>query len=131
MDRLKERLSLAERALRSLNQLVVLPSPTDIERDASIQRFEYSFEALWKAIKRYLEVVEGIQANSPKAAIRSSLDVGLLDEKNTRRALLMADDRNLTSHTYNEELAKEIAGRIPQHAAVMVDWLTACKQRID
>ena len=28
----------------------------------------------------------------------------------------MLDDRNLTSHTYVEELAETIAGRIPAHS---------------
>jgi uncharacterized protein CbrC (UPF0167 family) len=54
------------------------------------------------------------------------METGLLDECASRHALLITDDRNLTSHTYNEELAKEIAGRIPQHAEVMTAWLHAC-----
>lgn len=130
MERLKERLLVADKALGSLNKLVQIEFPDDIVRDATIQRFEYSFEAVWKAVKKYLDLIEGIQANSPKAVIRASMETGLLDERSSRHALLMADDRNLTSHTYNEELAKEIAGRIPQHAAVMTAWLHSCQKQI-
>ncbi len=89
-----------------------LVNPTAIERDAAIQRFEYSFEAIWKTVKRYLDVVEGVEVASPKSVIRASMDNGLLNDRQVRAALLMADDRNLTSHTYNEALADEIFSRI-------------------
>lgn len=45
MDRSRERLTIAARALASLRELAVLTQPTAVERDAAIQRFEYSFEA--------------------------------------------------------------------------------------
>lgn len=46
MERLKERLSTAQRALSSLQELSSLAQPSQIERDAAIQRFEYTFEAV-------------------------------------------------------------------------------------
>jgi hypothetical protein len=39
LDRLKERIATAERALRSLEDLAGLAAPTRVERDAAIQRF--------------------------------------------------------------------------------------------
>jgi hypothetical protein len=59
MERLKERLLVAFRALGTLKELASIDAPTAIERDAAIQRFEYSFEAVWKAVMRYLNMVEG------------------------------------------------------------------------
>jgi hypothetical protein len=50
MERLKERLDVARRALASLKELAALEQPSRIERDAAIQRFEYTCEALWKAL---------------------------------------------------------------------------------
>jgi len=130
MERLTERLELAEKVLSTLKELVKIRQLTDIERDAMIQRFKYSFEAIWKAIKHYIEVTEDLTASSPKAVIRASYETGLLSEKDSRQALAMVDDRNLTSHTYNEQLAKSITGRIPEHYAILEKWLLAVKNNL-
>jgi hypothetical protein len=42
-----ERLAVARRALSTLCELAGAPSPSAVERDASIQRFEYTCEAVW------------------------------------------------------------------------------------
>jgi hypothetical protein len=49
MERLRERLRVTRRALSSLEELSVLEHPSQVERDAAVQRFEYTCEALWKA----------------------------------------------------------------------------------
>ena len=53
MERVKERLHVARRALATLAQALNEPK-TPMNRDASIQRFEYSYEAVWKAAQAYL-----------------------------------------------------------------------------
>jgi hypothetical protein len=53
MDRLTLRIETARRALGTLEELAGEPA-TKVIRDASIQRFEYSFEALWKAAQAVL-----------------------------------------------------------------------------
>lgn len=78
MERLKERFVVARRALTTLEEVLAIPRPSRIERDAAIQRFEYTFEACWRAAHRYLVVVEGLDVGSPKACIRASREVGLL-----------------------------------------------------
>ena len=40
-------------------------------------------------------------------------------------ALDMARDRNLTVHTYNEELANQIYSRLAAYAGLMAQWLAA------
>ncbi|MCZ6574514.1 MAG: nucleotidyltransferase substrate binding protein, partial [Planctomycetota bacterium] len=45
--------------------------------------------------------------------MRAARDAGMLDDGETERALAMVDDRNLTVHTYNEELAQAIYARLP------------------
>lgn len=102
MERLRERLEVARRALATLSELVGESDVSPIVRDAAIQRFEYSHEAVWKAAQRFLTVVEGIQTGSPKQTVRESRSVELLGSEAARTALAMADDRNLTVHTYNE-----------------------------
>ena len=48
MEKLKERLALAERAVSKLEELASMDEWTEVERDAMIQRFEFSYEILWK-----------------------------------------------------------------------------------
>jgi nucleotidyltransferase substrate binding protein (TIGR01987 family) len=130
VDRLRQRLSVASQAVSTLRELAVRPAPSKIERDAAIQRFEYSFEAAWKTAQRFLAVVEGIEAGSPKSAIRACHEAGLLQSDDTERALAMADDRNLTAHTYNEGLAEAIFKRLPGHLATLEAWLRAMQKRL-
>jgi len=129
VDRLRSRLNLASRTRPRLAELSGRASVSEVERDAAIQRFEFSFEAAWKAAQHYLAEKEGIDAASPKAAIRSSLQVGLLSEADTRLALEMADDRNLTVHTYNEDLAKRIFADLDRYAGLLERWISAMEHR--
>ena len=81
-----------------------------------IQRFEYSTEAFWKFLKAYLLTEHNLSANSPRDVIRTGLKAKLFSEEISKELLQMLDDRNLTSHTYVEELAESIAGRIPAYS---------------
>jgi len=123
MDRLKERLEVAEKALGSLLDLPLGKNVDAIVRDAAIQRFEYTFEAVWKAAQLYLREKEGLDQGSPKGVVRASLQAGILTDEQARLALELVDDRNLTVRTYNEELAKRIFSHLSVYAALMTDWL--------
>ncbi len=118
MDRLTWRLQQARRALMSFKQLAFIASPSLIERDAAIQRFECTTEACWKAAQATLLEHFGVGAASPKAVIRAAAQNGLLSELDARAAMGLIDDRNLTSHTYNEGLAVTLFSRLPGHAGV-------------
>jgi len=98
---------------------------TPLSRDASIQRFEYTFEAVWKAAQLYLRTTENLALASPTAVARACFQAALLNEEQSRIAMDMVRDRNLTVHTYNEELADQIYSRLPGYAALMGLWLTA------
>jgi len=119
MGRVLERIQVAEKALATLKELAFLQDPSPVERDAAIQRFEYTFEAFWKALQVYLREVEGLEGASPKGVIRLVREVGLLGEEEARLALGMVDDRNLTVHTYNESLAQAIFRRLPEYTRLM------------
>lgn len=129
MDRLLERLEVAQKALISLQELVYISEPTDIERDAAIQRFETTFEATWKTAQRYLLVVEGLTVGSPKSSIRAARDVALLDDEQAVVALEMADDRNLTVHTYNNDLANTIFAKLLNYTDLCDHWLRAMQDQ--
>ena len=111
-----------QRALASLQELVSKYSENQTDvilRDALIQRFEYSTEAFWKYLKAYLQTEHNLSANSPREVIRTGLFAKLYSEEISQELLQMLDDRNLTSHTYVEELAESIAHRIPEYSKNM------------
>lgn len=128
MERLQQRIEMAEKALRAFEEVMLIPEPTTIERDAAIQRFEFTFEAMWKAAKQLLFDIEGIDVGSPKGVIRSCREVGIFSDTEAMHALEMVNDRNLTVHTYNEALATEIYDRLWYYAQLMRRWLERMKQ---
>ena len=129
MERVKERLQVARKAMKTLRELTDKPKLTDVERDAAIQRFEYTFEAVWKAAQIYLDEFEGLTANSPKSAIRASWQSGLIEEKTAQAALRMSEVRNLTVHTYNERLAKSVYRQIESYVDVLQKWLESMEEK--
>ncbi|MDI3257125.1 MAG: HI0074 family nucleotidyltransferase substrate-binding subunit [Kyrpidia sp.] len=131
MDRLHTRLRTAVRALSSLRSLLEESGPPSIVvRDAAIHRFEYTFEAAWKAAQLFLAEVEGLDMGSPKSVVRACREVGLLDEEEAALGLAMVDDRNLTVHTYNEGVAEQIYARLPGYAQLMAAWLERMEEKL-
>ncbi len=128
MEELKERLYACQQALATLDEAVKMPFSV-LVRDASIQRFEYSFESLWKLLKAYLSQHEGILCNSPKRCFREAFQVGLLSVEETETCLVMTDDRNLTSHTYIEAVAEAIYRKLPSYLTVMHTLLANIQAR--
>ncbi len=79
--------------------------------DGAIQRFEFTFELAWKAIQEKLYLSEGIEIKSPRQALMQAYVLGwILDE---RLWLDILDDRNHTSHTYDQRLASVIYSHFP------------------
>lgn len=78
--------------------------------DASIQRFEFTFEMSWKSLKRFLEA-EGISIKSPKEAFKEAYRLGWLTEGDKFWTQMILD-RNLTSHTYDQKIAMELYQRL-------------------
>lgn len=104
------------RSLERLAEAVQVPAEQPLAIDGTIQRFEFTFELFWKAIRRLL-AAQDLEANSPKAVLQHAYRLGWLDDE--RQWLKVMEDRNLTWHTYREPLALEIYRRIPEHCAAM------------
>jgi nucleotidyltransferase substrate binding protein (TIGR01987 family) len=130
VERLKERFDVAQKALATLREVLAETNPTVIVRDAAIQRFEYTFEAVWKAGQEFLRVQEGIDLGSPKGVMRGLFQTGYLNQRQTELGLKMVDDRNLTSHTYSEGLSELIFKELPQYAALMQSCLSSIKKSL-
>ena len=129
MERLKIRYNDALRSLKTLGEILKEPFSI-IVRDATIQRFEYTFEAIWKFLKEYLKEKEGIISNSPKRCFKEVFSLGFLTEEETVRCLEMTDRRNDTSHTYKEEVAQLIYSKIQEHYTLMKNLLAQFKDKI-
>ena len=100
----------------------------DMYLDATIQRFEFCFELAWKLMKAVLGY-EGIEANSPRSCIREGWKQGLIS--NAEAWLEMMEKRKLSSHTYDENVAREIYHDVKERYVALLesfdrtmnDWL--------
>ena len=92
----------------------------DLYLDATIQRFEFTFELAWKLMKAVLEY-EGIEATSPRSSIREAWKQHLIGD--AEKWLDMQVKRNLSSHTYNEETAQDIYRHIKEDYIVLLQNL--------
>lgn len=93
---------------------------TDLIRDAAIQRFEFSFELVWKTLKLYLER-QGHEFGGPRSTLKKAFAEGLIATPEEADVWLkMLEDRNLTSHTYNQALAEQIYRNIVRNYAPLL-----------
>ena len=106
----------------------------DMYLDATIQRFEFCFELAWKLMKAVLQY-DGIEANSPRSCIRESWKQGLIPD--AQGWLEMMERRKLSSHTYDENAAREIYREVKGQYVVlleafdqlMTDWLESTEEK--
>ena len=84
--------------------------PPAVQRDAAIQRFEFTFELAWKMLKD-IYWQEGVQLNSPKEVFKHAFNSGLIGSE--KIWLKMLQDRNIASQTYNEDLSKDVFASPP------------------
>ena len=123
-----------EKALTSLQRVLdrsrSVPGDEDI-RDACIQRFEYTYELAYKMLKRQLEQElpssEELDQLPFKEMIRVGAERGLITAP--ERWFDYRDKRNITSHTYDEEMAREVFAILPGFAADAADLLSRLKSR--
>lgn len=103
----KEKISLTSfsKALDSLTK-ILKEQKTEIVRDATIQRFEYTFELAWKHLKRFLESQNHTVEASIKNLFREAGKLGWIESVEDWFEFLEA--RNLTSHTYEESTAEQV-----------------------
>ncbi len=111
--RWKQRFDNFQRALESLTQAIELmrqrPLST-LEEQGLIQGFEFTHELAWNVLKDYLEM-EGIQGLvGSRSASREAFKRGLVADGDAWMDMIEA--RNLSSHTYNQEIASSIVAAV-------------------
>jgi nucleotidyltransferase substrate binding protein (TIGR01987 family) len=83
---------------------------SELERGGLIHYFEVAFELGWKVLKDYL-IDDGFkEVMGPKTIIKVAFEQGLITDGHTWLQAL--EDRNLTTHTYDFELAMEVENSI-------------------
>jgi nucleotidyltransferase substrate binding protein (TIGR01987 family) len=100
-----------KKALFRLKDALAQPK-NEFMRDATIQRFEFTFDLSWKLLKTILKDEKGVLCHSPKDCFRQAYKSKLIAYE--KAWLEMTDMRNLTSHTYNEDTAEEIYSALPK-----------------
>ena len=110
-EKIRQSMENLGRALERLNE-ALQEDRTTFMIDATIQRFEFSIELFLKTLKRQL-AYEGIESITPRETMKYAYKIGWLREEGLW--LDMLDDRNRTSHIYNEEIANEIYDHIKNY----------------
>ena len=77
----------------------------DIYLDLIVKRFEFTYEMSWKALKRYLEFL-GFEPKNPRMTFKEAYSQQLIADEEIW--LDMIEQRNLSSHIYDESEIKEI-----------------------
>jgi nucleotidyltransferase substrate binding protein (TIGR01987 family) len=108
------------RAIVRLEEVLELDK-TDITRDSAIKRFEICFDLAWKAIKNYARN-EGVECNSPRMCFKTAFNLNLIDYD--EKWLKSIEDRNTTSHLYNEKLADQVYQRLPEYRSLFKSLLS-------
>lgn len=83
------------------------------------QKFEYTIELCWRAIKIPLKEQEGIDEASPKKVVKAWYLAGHLSEDDYLTLIRAIDDRNKLSHVYDPEEFMAIVARLPEYANLM------------
>ncbi len=103
LDRLKEALQES-------------PETNVLAIDGTIQRFEFSIELFWKVLKKFL-AEEGYEVKSPKQALQEAYQMEWIHDE--ALWIQMLEDRNETSHTYDDALATKIYSHIGEYYSKM------------
>ena len=93
-------------------------------RDSAIKRFELCFDLAWKSIKNYAKK-QGVECYSPRQCFKEAYQLKLIDYDN--QWIKMIDDRNLSTHLYNEDCADGIYDKLGDYLKMFKQLLKKLK----
>ena len=97
----------ALKTLRNAAELATQRPLSELEQQGLIQGFEFTHELAWNLLKDFLEAQGIAGLIGSRDAIRTAFKNGLLEDGETWMEMIKA--RNLSSHTYQQDLAQRIA----------------------
>ncbi|MCK9372780.1 MAG: nucleotidyltransferase substrate binding protein [Sulfuricurvum sp.] len=103
--RCRQRMENYTKSLAHLRTTVEKESLNEIEKAGLIQFFEVAFELSWKVMKDYL-ITEGYDVKSPREAIKTAFDYGLISDG--AKWLEALEKRNLALEIYDEIILDEL-----------------------
>lgn len=108
--RWQQRFSNYRKALERLEDFIQPPALNEREKQGLIKAFEYTYELAWNTLRDLLRSQGNASLLGARDSLREAFRLGLIEEGETW--MLMIQDRNLTSHTYNRSTADAIASQI-------------------
>ena len=108
--RWQQRFANYQLALQQLDTFFEPPALNDREQQGLIKAFEYTFELAWNSLRDLLRSQGNSTLLGSRDTLREAFRLGLIEDGETW--MLMIQDRNLTSHTYNRSTAEAIAANI-------------------
>jgi nucleotidyltransferase substrate binding protein (TIGR01987 family) len=98
------------RALEELETFFQPPALNQREQQGLIKAFEYTFELAWNTLRDLLRSQGDASLLGSRDTLREAYRLGLVN--NGEAWMLMIQDRNLTTHTYNRSTADAISKSI-------------------
>ncbi len=114
-------------ALKRLKEITKKPK-TEIIRDATIKRFDFTFEAAWKLMQSIIKK-NGVNLYGIRTIIREAGKMKLVDDPNTWFQFL--ENRNLDIYAYNDTLAEKIFLSAKKFPKPVTKLLAAAKTHLD
>ena len=111
--RWKQRYSNFKKSYNLLEKSLKIKEPDIVQRAGIIQFFEITFELAWKTLKDFLYENGFSSVNSPRDTIKTAFQAEYI--KDGEIWLKALNDRNLSTHTYEEEVAKKIEKEIREN----------------
>ncbi len=111
--RWQQRFSNYRRALAQLGRFVQHQHLNELEKQGLIQAFEYTHELAWKTLSDFLKSRGTVELYGSKDATRDAFKAGLIGHGEIWMDMIAS--RNLSSHTYNQEVADRIVEQIVSH----------------
>lgn len=105
-----QRLDNWTKALAQLTKFMERQELNELEEQGLIQCFEYNHELAWKTQKDFLEAQGVTDLFGSKNVARQAFVTGLINDGKVW--MDMIESRNLTSHTYNEDVTQKIVSDI-------------------
>lgn len=104
-EKIRLQLEQLSKAISTLSEALDL-EPTQINKDGTIQRFEYTFELCWKAMQSATKSSGILDVNSPRESIRAAGQLNLIENIEIWFDFLNA--RNQASHLYDQSTADSV-----------------------
>ena len=131
--RWKQRFSNYLKALGQLTQAVELAEErdlSDLEQQGLIQSFEYTHELAWNVMKDYARYQGNAGVAGSRDATREAFQLNLIEDGTSWMEMITS--RNKTTHTYNEEVAEEIARNIIEtYYALFMEFKSTMQKKMD